>query len=60
MLGLTRSEISRTAGALRESKLIDYARGRLTIINRAGLKAKACECYRVITHAIKEFTNSMR
>jgi CRP-like cAMP-binding protein len=58
MLGLTRSEISRRAGRLQELDLIHYTRGRLTINNRAGLKAKACECYRVIKHAIKEFTNS--
>jgi CRP-like cAMP-binding protein len=58
MLGVTRSEISRTAGELREADLIDYARGRLTIINRAELKDRACECYRVIRHAIKEFASS--
>ena len=58
MLGVTRSEISRTAGELRETALIDYSRGRLTILKRAGLAARACECYRVIKHAIKEFTNS--
>jgi len=58
MLGVTRSEISRTAGALNEADLIHYARGRLTIINRAGLKDRACECYRVIKLAIKEFASS--
>ena len=58
MLGVTRSEISRTAGELREGDLIDYARGRLTIINRAGLKDKSCECYEVIKQAVKEFSSS--
>jgi CRP-like cAMP-binding protein len=58
MLGVTRSEISRTASDLGEAGLIDYTRGRLTIINRAGLKDKACECYQVIKLAIKEFTSS--
>lgn len=58
MLAVTRSEISRTAGEMREGDLIDYSRGRLIIINRAGLKDKACECYQVIKHAIKEFTSS--
>ena len=58
MLGMTRSEISRTAGDLREGDLIDYTRGRLTIVNRAGLKGRACECYQVIKLAIKEFTSS--
>jgi CRP-like cAMP-binding protein len=57
MLGVTRTEISRTASELRESGLIDYSRGRLTVIDRAGLKRKSCECYQVIKHAIKEFTN---
>ncbi len=58
MLGVTRSEISRAAGELRDGDLIDYTRGRLTVVNRAGLKGKACECYEVIRHAIKELTGS--
>ena len=58
MVGVTRSEISTTAGELREADLIDYARGRLTIINRAGLKHRACECYQRIKTAIEEFTSS--
>jgi CRP-like cAMP-binding protein len=58
MLGVTRSEISRAASELRELDLIDYSRGRLTVINRAGLKDKACECYLVIKQAIREFTSS--
>ena len=60
MVGVTRSEISRTAGALSELNLIEYSRGRLTIINRAGLKNRACECYQVIKTAIREFTSSKR
>jgi hypothetical protein len=55
---LLQTAISRTAGELREGDLIDYARGRLTIINRAELKDRACECYRVIKQAVKEFTSS--
>jgi CRP-like cAMP-binding protein len=58
MLGVTRSEISRTAGALSGLHLIHYARGRLTVTDRAGLKEKACECYRIIKRAIKEFASS--
>jgi CRP-like cAMP-binding protein len=60
MLGVTRSEISRTAGDLREANLIDYTRGRLNIINRAGLKDRACECYRVIKQAVSDFTSSKK
>lgn len=60
MLGVTRSEISRTAGELRKLGLIAYSRGRLTVTKRAGLTAKACECYRVIKTAIEEFTSSKK
>jgi CRP-like cAMP-binding protein len=60
MLGVTRSEISRTAGALGDSHLIDYSRGHLSITNRAELKKRACECYQVIRQGIKEFTDSKR
>jgi len=55
MLGVTRSEISRTAGEFRKLGLITYSRGHLTITKRAGLKDKACECYRVIKTGIEEF-----
>jgi CRP-like cAMP-binding protein len=58
MLGVTRSEISRAAVDLRDGGLIDYSRGRLTVVNRAGLKGRACECCQVIRHSIKEFTTS--
>jgi len=60
MLGVTRSEISRAATELREAELIEYVRGRLTLIDRAQLEVKACDCYRIIKKAINEFTNSKR
>lgn len=60
MLGVTRSQISRTAGEFQKSGLIAYSRGRVTIIKRAALKERACECYRVIKTAIEEFTNSKK
>jgi CRP-like cAMP-binding protein len=58
MLGVTRTQISRTASELREADLIDYSRGRLTVTNRAGLEEKACECYRIIKHAITDFNSA--
>ena len=60
MLGVTRSQISRTAGKFRKDGLITYTRGHLTIIKRAALEEKACECYRVIKTAIQEFTNTKK
>ena len=45
ILGVRREGISHAASSLRERRLIRYARGRLTILDREGLRAAACECY---------------
>lgn len=45
MLGVQRSGLSIVAGALQRAGLIRYTRGRVTIVNRAGLENEACECY---------------
>lgn len=49
MLGVSRPSVSIAAGILQKAGLIRYVRGQLTILDRAGLEAGACECYRVIT-----------
>jgi len=48
MLGARRSTVSVSAGILQRAQLIRYVRGHVTIIDRAGLEAVACECYSVI------------
>jgi CRP-like cAMP-binding protein len=45
MLGVRRSGVSVAAGALRKKGLIRYARGNLTILDRAALEYESCECY---------------
>jgi CRP-like cAMP-binding protein len=48
MLGARREGVSEAAAKLQAAKLITYTRGRMRILNEAGLKKKSCECYRFI------------
>ena len=48
MMGVRRAGVTCAALMLREEGLIHYNRGHIRIVNRAGLEAAACECYRAI------------
>jgi CRP-like cAMP-binding protein len=56
MLGVRREGVNKAAGALQKQHLIRYSRGTLTILNRPGLEAVACQCYGIIK---KEYDDSL-
>src|SRR5271166_5157272 len=47
MLGGRRESVTVAAGHLQDAGLIHYCRGHITIMDRVGLEAAACECYRI-------------
>jgi CRP-like cAMP-binding protein len=48
MLGVRRAGVSEAIGGLARAGLIEASRGRIHVVNRAGLERASCECYRVI------------
>jgi hypothetical protein len=48
MLGIrSRPGVTIAMGALQRAGLIRYKRGHVTILGRAGLKMRSCECYEI-------------
>ena len=48
LLGVWRDGVSKATRELQRSGVIHYSRGHITVISRAGLEARCCECYGVV------------
>ena len=49
LLGVRREAVSHAAYRLMQENTLRYSRGRIHVLDRAALEAKACECYAVIS-----------
>jgi CRP-like cAMP-binding protein len=55
MLGSRRTTVTAAAGALQRKGLIRYSRGRIHIVDAAGLEKEACECYTTVREIYQNF-----
>ena len=54
-LGVPRTAVTGAAGDLQRAGIIRYMRGNISILDRAKLEAKSCECYRIIRDELDHF-----
>ncbi|WP_111658151.1 Crp/Fnr family transcriptional regulator [Isoalcanivorax indicus] len=48
MLGVRREGVTEAAGVLYRAGVIEYHRGRITVVNRKKMEEMCCECYAVV------------
>jgi CRP-like cAMP-binding protein len=53
LLGARRVSITKAAMQLQQEHLIDYARGRVTLLNRSKLEERSCVCTAIIRRAFE-------
>jgi CRP-like cAMP-binding protein len=48
MLGVRREGVTTAAGTLQKLHIIEYSRGKITVLDRSKLESMSCECYAVV------------
>ncbi len=59
MLGVRRSSVSIVASTIQKAGYIQYIRGKMTILDREGLDASSCECYKTIKAEYERLISSV-
>ena len=60
MLGVRRMSVTSAVAHLESSGLIQCSRGHITVLDRAAIEARCCECYRVVTREHQRLFRSAR
>ena len=60
MLGGRRESVTVAAARLQDAGLINYSRGHITILDRAGLESAVCECYRIVRNEFDRLLGCQR
>ena len=60
MLGVRREGITEVAGKLQHAGVIRYRRGHISVLERAGLEARACECYAVVRKELNRLLSDVQ
>jgi len=55
MLGANRKSVTLAAQSLQIAGLISYRRGKILVVDRAGLEQASCECYAIVKERFDEF-----
>lgn len=51
MLGVRRETVTKVAHMLQKAGVLEYSRGRVTVLDRSKLEQRACECFTVVKKA---------
>jgi CRP-like cAMP-binding protein len=60
MLGVRRSGVTEAARKLQQARIIEYVRGRISVLDREKLEQRSCECYRIVKRETDRLFSQLR